>query len=175
MEELERRIRLLIDKEEIRELLSGHARALDRHDSDYLREAYRHDAWENHGAFQGPARDFASRSGKEHAAFCKSHLHHLSNHRIDVDGDLAHAETYFLAGLLRKDGITEMVGGRYVDRLERRDGRWAIAERACIVEWNGELRVTSSPFDKDSFLQGRWDGEDVSYQRPLRLTRVPQV
>src|SRR3546814_13632231 len=67
------RIRLLIDKEEIRELLSGHARALDRHDSDYLREAYRHDAWENHGAFQGPARDFASRSGKEHAAFCKSH------------------------------------------------------------------------------------------------------
>ena len=175
MEELEHHIRLLIDKEEIRELLSGHAGALDRHNGDNLREAYHHDAWENHGTFQGPARDFASRSGEEHAAFCKSHLHHLSNYRIDVDGDLAHAETYFLAGLLRKDGITEMIGGRYVDRLERRDGRWAIAERACIVEWNGELRVTSSPFDKDSFLQGRWDGEDVSYQRPLRLARAPQV
>src|SRR3546814_15005843 len=141
------------------------SRARDRHDSDYLREAYRHDAWENHGAFQGPARDCASRSGKQHAAFCKSHLHHLSNHRIDVDGDLAHAETYFLAGLLRKDGITEMVGGRYVDRLERRDGRWAIAERACILEWNGELRVHSYPVGKDNFLQGRMDGGGVAISR----------
>src|SRR3546814_10851128 len=88
MEELERRIRLLIDKEEIRELLSGHARALDCPDSDYLREAYCHDAWENHGAFHGPARDVASRSGKEHATSYISHLHHLSNHRIDVDGAL---------------------------------------------------------------------------------------
>src|SRR3546814_21199256 len=95
------------------------SRARDRHDSDYLREAYRHDAWENHGAFQGRARDFVSRSGKEHAAFCKSHLHHLSNHRIDVDGDLAHAETYFLAGLQRTDGVTGMGGGRYVHRLEQ--------------------------------------------------------
>src|SRR3546814_11176268 len=112
MEELERRIRLLIDKEEIRELLSGHARALDRHDSDYLREAYRHDAWENHGAFQGPARDLASRSGKEHAALCKSHLHHLTNTRTDVDGDLAHAQTPFLACCLWKGGVTAMGGGR---------------------------------------------------------------
>lgn len=175
MEELERRMRLLIDKEEIRELLSGHAHALDRHDSGDLCEAYHPDAWENHGAFQGPARDFASRSGEAHAAFCQSHLHHLSNHTIEVEGDRAHAETYFLAGLLRKDGITEMVGGRYVDRLERRDGRWAIAERACLVEWNGELRATSSPFDKESFLQGRWDAADLSHQRPLRLTRMPRT
>lgn len=175
MEELERRIRLLIDKEEIRELLSVHARALDRHDSDDLRETYHYDAWESHGAFRGPARDFASRSGDEHAAFCKSHLHHLSNHTIDVEGDRAHVETYFLAGLLRKDGITEMVGGRYIDRLERREGRWAIAERACIVEWNGELRATSSPFDKESFLQGRWDDQDLSYQRPLRLTGMSRT
>ena len=173
MKELEHHIRLLIDKEEIRELLSGHARALDRHDSDNLREAYHQDSWENHGAFKGPARDFASKSGEEHASFCKSHLHHLSNHTIDLEGDIAHVETYFLAGLMRKDGMTEMVGGRYVDRLERRDGRWAIAERACIVEWNGELGATSSPFDKESFLQGRWDDQDVSHRRPLRLNETP--
>ena len=29
-------------------------------------------------------------------------------------------------------------GGRYVDRLERRDGRWAIVDRVCVVEWNAE-------------------------------------
>jgi hypothetical protein len=25
-----------------------------------------------------------------------------------------------------------------VDRLERRDGRWAIVDRVCVVEWNAE-------------------------------------
>ena len=172
MDEFKRRVRQLIDREEIRDLLSGHARALDRHDVVGLCGSYHDGAWENHGSFQGPAKDLASRSGEEHAAFCASHLHHLSNHIIDLDGEVAHVETYFLAGLLRHDGLTEMVGGRYVDRLERRDGRWAIAERACIVEWNGELRATTSPFDKKAFLQGRWNHDDVSHRRPLDLKSV---
>mgnify|MGYP003694697913 CR=1 FL=1 len=31
-----------------------------------------------------------------------------------------------------------LAGGRYVDRLERRDGRWAIVDRVCVAEWNAE-------------------------------------
>lgn len=169
MDVLESQVRQLLDREEIRAVLVGHARALDRHDRDGLAEAYHQGARENHGVFQGDAHIFASGSADEHAAFCGSHLHHLSNHTIDIEGDLAHTETYFLAGLFRKDGLTEMVGGRYIDRLERREGRWAIAERACIVEWHGELQAAKSPFDKASFLQGQWDRNDLSYRRPLAL------
>ena len=29
-----------------------------------------------------------------------------------------------------------MGGGRYVDRLEQRDGRWAIAARVCLRDWS---------------------------------------
>ena len=171
MDALENQIRQLLDREEIRAVLVSHARTLDRHDLDGLAEAYHEGALENHGAFQGDARVLASRTGEEHAAFCTAHLHYVSNHTIDLEGDLAHAETYFLAGLLRKDGLTEMVGGRYIDRFERREGRWAIVERGCIVEWNGELQPTRTPFDKASFLQGQWNRDDLSYCRPLGLRR----
>jgi hypothetical protein len=58
-----------------------------------------------------------------------------------------------------------------VDRLERRDGRWAIAARACLVEWNGELAPTQTTMDPNLFLHGTWDKTDPSYQRPLTLNR----
>jgi hypothetical protein len=28
-----------------------------------------------------------------------------------------------------------MGGGRYLDRFEKRDGRWAIAARVCVRDW----------------------------------------
>ncbi len=31
-------------------------------------------------------------------------------------------------------------GGRNVDRLERRDGRWPIVDRVCLVEFMSESR-----------------------------------
>lgn len=175
MKELENRLNQLLDREDIRDLLISHARALDRHDAAELAKTYHPDALEDHGAFFGPAAILAARSAGEHAAFSTSHTHYLTNQTIDIDGDVAHAETYFFAGLFRKDGLTEMVGGRYIDRLERRSGRWAIAERACVVEWNGELAASQSPFDKDSFLQGRWNRDDLSYCRPLSLEPRPDV
>ncbi|MDT5346858.1 MAG: hypothetical protein QOH91_145, partial [Mycobacterium sp.] len=54
--------------------------------------------------------------------------------------DEAHAETYYLfIGTDREpaDHIT-ISGGRYVDRLERRDGRWAIVDRVCVAEFMSE-------------------------------------
>ena len=35
-------------------------------------------------------------------------------------------------------------GGRYIDRLERRDGRWAIVARVCLVEWQSEADVIAA-------------------------------
>jgi hypothetical protein len=52
----------------------------------------------------------------------------------------AHAETYYLFVGTDCEPANHVTvsGGRYVDRLERRDGRWAIADRVCVVEWNAE-------------------------------------
>ena len=44
----------------------------------------------------------------------------------EIDGDVAHAETYWFYGAKNRDGSNWLAGGRYLDRLERRDGAWRI-------------------------------------------------
>jgi hypothetical protein len=58
-----------------------------------------------------------------------------------------------------------------VDRMERRDGRWAVADRLCLVEWHGELVKGQETWDPDLYARGTWDRSDPSYQRPLKATR----
>ncbi len=43
--------------------------------------------------------------------------------------------------MIRIDGAEKLrlTGGRYVDRLERRDGEWRIAERVVVLEWYGAM------------------------------------
>jgi hypothetical protein len=63
-------------------------------------------------------------------------------------------------------------GGRYVDRLERRDGRWAIVARVCVVEW---IQESSSLISDDVIAllspvqTPTEDRSDPSYARPLTL------
>jgi hypothetical protein len=57
----------------------------------------------------------------------------------------------------------ETFGGRYVDRFERRDGEWKIADRVVVHEWS-TLEPLTAAFPGQRFVQGRRDGDDVSYQ-----------
>lgn len=164
-------IRRLLDKEAIREVLLKYTRGIDRHDDELMATAYHSDATDDHGAYIGGPEGFIRHANGTHSRNWTVHHHFISNQTIDIEGDSAHAETYFLATLRRKTGPIDIVAGRYVDRLERRDGRWAIAARACLVEWNGELAATQTTMDPNLFLHGTWDKTDPSYQRPLTLNR----
>ncbi len=64
----------------------------------------------------------------------------------------------------------DVLGGRYIDRFERRDGEWRIARRVLLLDWTGELPITRARSARllDVYSTGRWDREDLSYQRPLR-------
>jgi len=167
-------IRGLLDKEAIREAALRYTRGIDRHDDDLMAQAYHRDATDDHGAYVGDPAGFIVHAKTTHARNWDVHHHYITNQTIELDGDTAHVETYFLAVLRRKTGPIDMVGGRYVDRFERREGRWAVADRVCLVEWNGELAKTETSMDPDMFLRGTWDRSDISYQRPLRLTRPPR-
>lgn len=162
----------LLDKEAIREAMLRYTRGVDRHDDELTAAAYHPEARDDHGAYIGPVQGFIHHANTVHALWWNTHQHYVTNQTIEIDGDTAHAETYFLASLRRKTGVIDLVGGRYLDRLERREGRWAIADRACLVEWNGELASAQGNVDEELFLRGRWDREDLSYQRPLRVTRA---
>jgi hypothetical protein len=125
----------LLDRQEIVDCLHRYTRGADRLDEELLVSAFHEDAIDHHGIVTGTARDFVAYWWPQQGTRVTSQ-HYLGNPTIEIDGDIASSETYFLS-VNRQRGETEvkLVGGRYVDRLERRDGEWRIAERVVLGEW----------------------------------------
>ena len=173
--ELVARINELSDRAEIHDCMQRYARGVDRQDRALLRSAYHDGAVDDHVGFIGEVDDFIDWALAYHATQTR-YQHYLLNHSADIDGDEAHAETYYLfVGTDREppNHIT-ISGGRYVDRLERRDGRWAIVDRVCIVEFNAESQSHITE-DVIAMMVGmptsRQDRTDPSYARPLSAKR----
>ena len=58
------------------------------------------------------------------------------------------------------------MGGRYVDRFERRDGVWRIAYRQGVNEWmRYEAASDRGFFDRPASERGRRDRSDPVYRR----------
>lgn len=167
-------MRSLLDKEAIREVSLRYTRGIDRHDEVLMESVYHDDATDDHGAFIGPGKAFVEYANRVHAQNWVCHQHYVTNMVIDLDGNTAHCESYFLAVLKRPDGVCDMVGGRYIDRVERRAGVWAVADRICMVEWNVVGNPGDAPLDPSIFVGGTWDRSDPSYLRPLRADRAPR-
>jgi hypothetical protein len=78
-----------------------------------------------------------------------------------------------IVALLNPDGNTaRFINGRYVDRLEKRDGAWRIAVRRSTVEVmiNGDASGLQSPlFKQQGYGHGTRDKRDLSYVRPLQI------
>jgi hypothetical protein len=165
------KLQMLIDREEIRDATLRYSRGLDRHDTELLVSAYHEDAWDDHGGFIGDREDFARVNNALHERYWIRHQHHMTNQIIEIDGDTAHCESYVIVNLVREDETVDMAGSRYVDKLERRNGTWAITDRICVLEWAGELVKGSKIPPMDLFILGRWDKDDVSYDRPLTKRR----
>ena len=102
------------------------------------------------------------------------HQHYLMNPTIEVNGDVAHAETYYLfvGRYPDRDTPLTMVGGRYVDRLDRHADRWAIGRRVCTAEWrttpSSHLPDRGTPPIVPAIIVSH-DRDDVSYMRPLAV------
>jgi SnoaL-like domain len=170
------KVQELADRAEILDCMHRYARGMDRFDRELVRSAYHDDAIDDHAMFVGVVDDFLDWAFAYHEGQTR-HQHYLMNHTVDLDGDEAHAETYYLFVGTDRDPSAPLrvVGGRYVDRLERRAGRWAIAARVCLVEWQTEA---SSGLSQPAleFLAAigtvARDRTDASYDRPLVVGRA---
>ena len=173
---LQTRLQEMIDREDIHACMVRYARGMDRRDRDLLRSAYHDGAIDDHVGFVGLVDDFIDWAFAYHSTQTR-HQHYLLNHSADIGGDEAHAETYYLfVGTDREpENHLTINGGRYVDRLERRDGRWGITARVCMVEWHFESStlITSETMEFLAGLQtNARDRTDTSYIRPLAITRA---
>jgi hypothetical protein len=179
-EALAARLQELLDRQDIVDCLHRYTRGMDRQDRELVRSAYHDDATDLHGGFVGDVERFIDWAFAYHADQ-QLHQHYLTNVVIELDGDRAHVESYYLfcgSSPAPDDSVT-VAGGRYVDRFERRDGRWAIADRVCTAEWRADTTMShrwpvldSSRLVED--LTTSRDRDDVSYLRPLDLHRAPR-
>ena len=135
----------LLARQEIADVITRYARGIDRLDFDLVRSCYHSDAYDDHGSMKGSVEEFIESARTFLPRFAAT-MHFLGNMLIEVDGDVARAETYAVAyhRLLNSDGSgkDDIWGIRYVDRFEARNGDWRIAYRVVAQEWR---RVDSVP------------------------------
>jgi hypothetical protein len=170
LEQLRRDVQYVKDRLDVLDCVNNQSRGHDRHDVELMASVYHADGVDEHGAVVNAGPEYGEWANGAHAAAFSQHLHHITTHTCEIDGDVAHSESYVIGALVSKDGgSTTLAGGRYLDRLERRDGEWRIALRRCTIEWAvpGTSILESGAFA--GFVKASWDRSDPSYARPLGL------
>ena len=169
------RLERLLDRQDIIDCLTRFSRGIDRFDRDVFLSAFHLDAVIAAGDFVGGPVDLYDWARAMHDRGQIATQHNLLNNTCDIAGDIAHCETYYLFAARNRDDSNWIAGGRYFDRLERRDGDWRIAVRTNVIEWSGLLPTMPLPFADvhditDNGAPSR-DRSDPSYQRPLTNRR----
>jgi len=155
----------LADKMAIRELVYTYCRAVDRLDVPLGHSIWHDDGHADYGKdfYQGPGKAIIDVICESHLAMT-SHSHQVTNILIELDGDKAGSESYIF-GTMRfppaEDKPTQIfVWGRYLDRWEKRDGKWGLVHRQFVYD-HDEIREVS-PLGQQSAAAR--DTSDPSYQ-----------
>ena len=173
------RLEHLLDRQDILDCLVRFCRGMDRFDRALFLSAFHADAVIAAGPFVGGPEALYDWASKLHEQGQSATHHNMLNHSCDVDGDVAHTETYYLFVGRNRDETNWIAGGRYIDRLERRDGDWKIALRTNAIEWSGLVPTLPIPFAEvpDIHMNGApsRSKEDSSYRRPLTNKRKRHI
>jgi hypothetical protein len=160
----------MLDEFQLRKLVHGYCRAVDRGDFETLRSLYHHDAADAHGGFSaGTADDFLNRLAAAHP-YVRSMQHNITTVNFAIDGAAAEGEVYTIATHTLNAGdrdVDVIVGGRYLDKYEKRDEAWKFIERTIVTDWahvNDPSSVDlSHPITRDT-PKGSPDANDASHQ-----------
>ena len=127
------RFELVLTPQDITDCLTRFCRGMDRFDRDLFLSAFHPDAEIAAGDFVGEPDDLYEWAHNMHEQGQIAMQHNLLNNTCDVDGEIAHSETYYLAAR-NLDESNWIAGGRYFDRFERRDGQWRITLHTNVIE-----------------------------------------
>lgn len=137
----------LAARAEIVDVIYRYCHAIDRRRWWLMDSVFHDDAFYRFTSIQGSWRDFVREARKLVDPLGPTH-HQVSNILVDLQGAVAHTETYLTAfhripadyppdlafpGIGRDYDV--ITGGRYVDRFELRDGVWRIAHRTGLFDW----------------------------------------
>lgn len=171
------RLDRLESMEAVRQVIGRLCRAQDRMDVEAIAACYHPDGYDDHLTFKGSGREFAEWFVAVTAPPFEEVMHFVGPSVVEVDGDVAQANTQLVAhhlaragdasgnpltGLYRADCV---MGLRYLDRFERRDGKWLIAHRRCVFDWmyNNPFEGSIHMLPGDDIIWGRRDRDDLGY------------
>jgi hypothetical protein len=157
----------MLDHFRIRQVLERYCRGVDRLDKALLDSVYWPDATDDHGLYAGPGIEFSNFLFPNFANYVAT-MHVIAQSNIEVTGLTAVAETYFIAGhrAEQEEGTSFLTAwGRYVDRLEKRNDEWRIADRVVVLEHVSEdPSVINGPIPLDIFPHAQRNTGDISYR-----------
>ena|GEM_PF-90381 len=167
------------DKLEIRDALQRYCRGLDRRDEEMALSAFHPDSMVRHGLFSGTGHDWVrfvlsapviDRIGIGEADpaldVVESQQHHVTNQLVELHGESAYSEAYFLEHTMSRRGdkrYLTSVGGRYAERYERRHGQWRIIERHAVRDWDSVAPIETRAPGWEKSPRGTRDHTDPSY------------
>jgi ketosteroid isomerase-like protein len=160
----------LLDEFQLRKLVHGYCRAVDRGDVAQLRNLYHDDAEDHHGAFSTGSADDFLRELEAARPYIRSMQHHVTTANFAVDGNAAEGEVYTFATHTFHAGdrdVDAIIGGRYLDKYEKRAGTWKFVDRKIVTDWaqvNDPSSVDFSHPITRATPRGTPDANDPSYQ-----------
>lgn len=129
----------LLARQSIHDALIRYAHGLDRQDWDWFASAFWPNAIDDHGTYLGPIGPYLEHV-RQHIPPNMLTAHTITNVTIEfLSAACAISECYVTArhgelGIGHREIVT--IGGRYVDRMERRGQEWRIAYRTFVLEWH---------------------------------------
>jgi len=161
-------LKALLDREKIRDVIARLARGEDRRDAEAITAAYWPDSRTDYGVFEGSFDDYLAWVVPGADAI-KNTQHVLGQSVIELAGETAlvetHVNSYHRVDMGAGDRDT-LIGGRYLDRMEKRGGEWRIAQRTMLYDWYQDFGdaidwsagVMGLPFSAEHF-SGRAKGD----------------
>jgi hypothetical protein len=134
----------LLDKEDIRAVVLKYCRGVDRRDRELLESLFvETEAGDGTAVSKGKA--LADQLAVLPADDPPG-THLVTNQLVDVAGDAATCESYFVSiSEVRVDGTpcTRTRGGRYLSRLHRTDAGWKLVDHIIVDDWDRQDEITS--------------------------------
>jgi hypothetical protein len=161
------RLQEMLDYYEIRRTISEYCNGCDRLDEQRMGSVYADDSFDDHGTVKAPGPEFATTMAASVAQSSHSIVHLLGQTLIDVRGDEAGAETYFLATsrtMTDEGEIANQLSGRFVDTLVRVGDGWKIKYRLVVRDWTAVTPVTQNWDAAMSLTAGTRSNDDPSFR-----------
>ena len=156
----------MLEHHRIRKTLAQYCRGSDRCDEKLMASVYARESWDDHGVVKAPGDEFSKLMCGMIVETTQTMTHVLGQSLIDLRGDEAGAETYFIAVARETtpEGLERccQLGGRFVDRLVREDGQWKVRHRTVVRDWSVAIPMDHDWESSNTLTPGARSGADPS-------------